>query len=238
MGQVDDLVIADSIGCGFATIRGVLSPDEIDSLRVACADAKSGFALRRRNDAFALRNLLEIPAVRDLARNGRIRGLVVPILGPDAIAVKGTFFDKIADANWNVPYHQDLTVAVKSRVDAPDYGRWSVKGGVVQVQAPASVLENMLAVRIHLDDCGRSNGPLRVLGGTHLVGRCSSGDIDRLRSSTAETILEALTGDVILMRPLLLHASSAAQTPGHRRVIHLEFANAALPGGVEWNYTV
>jgi len=36
------------------------------------------------------------------------------------------------------------------------------------------------------------------------------------------------------MRPLLLHASSAAAAPARRRVIHLEYAASALPGGLEW----
>jgi hypothetical protein len=36
------------------------------------------------------------------------------------------------------------------------------------------------------------------------------------------------------MRPLLLHASSPAADPRHRRVIHLEFAAEPLPGGLEW----
>jgi len=43
---------------------------------------------------------------------------------------------------------------------------------------------------------------------------------------------------VILMRPLLLHASSAATEPRRRRVVHLEYAAGPLPGGVEWFETV
>ncbi len=36
------------------------------------------------------------------------------------------------------------------------------------------------------------------------------------------------------MRPLLLHASASGTNPGHRRVIHLEYAAVSLPGGLEW----
>ena len=36
------------------------------------------------------------------------------------------------------------------------------------------------------------------------------------------------------MRPLLLHASSPSKVPGHRRVIHLDFASSPLPGGLYW----
>jgi hypothetical protein len=34
--------------------------------------------------------------------------------------------------------------------------------------------------------------------------------------------------------PLLLHASSSARRPEHRRVIHLEFAAEARPDGLPW----
>lgn len=37
------------------------------------------------------------------------------------------------------------------------------------------------------------------------------------------------------MRPLLLHASSPALAPAHRRVLHLEYAAAPLPPGLEWH---
>jgi hypothetical protein len=41
-------------------------------------------------------------------------------------------------------------------------------------------------------------------------------------------------GDAILMRPLLLHASSAAVVPTSRQVIHIEYAAEDLPDGMEW----
>lgn len=41
-------------------------------------------------------------------------------------------------------------------------------------------------------------------------------------------------GGVVLMRPLLLHASRTASAPGRRRVVHIEYAAGQLPGGLEW----
>jgi hypothetical protein len=37
------------------------------------------------------------------------------------------------------------------------------------------------------------------------------------------------------MRPLLLHASSPATQPGHRRVVYLQFAADQPPGGRAWH---
>jgi len=41
-------------------------------------------------------------------------------------------------------------------------------------------------------------------------------------------------GGALLMRPLLLHASSPSQRPAHRRVIHLDFACEQLPNPLKW----
>jgi hypothetical protein len=64
-------------------------------------------------------------------------------------------------------WHQDRAIAVRDRVDVPGFGPWSVKAGLVHVEPPVDILERMLAVRLHLDDCGEDNGPLRVLPGSH-----------------------------------------------------------------------
>ena len=45
-------------------------------------------------------------------------------------------------------------------------------------------------------------------------------------------------GGVLAMRPLVLHASSASDSPGHRRVIHIEFGCQPLPGDLQWKHQV
>jgi ectoine hydroxylase-related dioxygenase (phytanoyl-CoA dioxygenase family) len=183
-----------------------------------------------------VRNLLDrAPEVQELADSAPIRELVEPVLGERAHPVRGILFDKTEDSNWKVPWHQDLTIAVKCRIDTPGYGPWTTKEGVLHVQPPVDVLENMLAVRIHLDDCGESNGPLRVIPGSHHLGRLSAEQIQNMQRTSSSTTCCVKAGGVILMRPLLLHTSSAAQSPGHRRVIHLEFAACDLPGGLSWH---
>ncbi|WP_373538605.1 phytanoyl-CoA dioxygenase family protein [Chamaesiphon sp.] len=183
-----------------------------------------------------IRNLLElVPSIRTLAHSPEIRFLVEPILGDDARVVRGIFFDKQPNANWKVPWHQDLTIAVKNRLDVPDYHPWSVKAGIPHVQPPVAILEQMLTVRIHLDRTDESNGALKVLPSSHLRGRLSTLEIERWKQSPASSI-DCEAGGILLMRPLLLHASSIAIAPSHRRVIHLEYASHQLPDGLEWYY--
>ena len=93
----------------------------------------------------------------------------------------------------------------------------------------------MVTIRVHLDDCGEENGPLRVVPGSHRMGFFDSASARRVRQERGEVTCTMSGGDALLMRPLLLHASSVANTPVHRRVIHLEFATDSLPGGLEWH---
>jgi ectoine hydroxylase-related dioxygenase (phytanoyl-CoA dioxygenase family) len=123
---------------------------------------------------------------------------------------------------------------VYKRQDVPGFTGWSVKQDVLHVQPPARVLENMLTLRLHLDDCGADNGPLRVLRGSHLRGRLTDEKIEQCKRDCEEVICLVPRGGVLLMRPLLLHASSPAKHPCHRRVVHLEYAADSLPGRLRW----
>jgi ectoine hydroxylase-related dioxygenase (phytanoyl-CoA dioxygenase family) len=80
-----------------------------------------------------------------------------------------------------------------------------------------------LAVRIHLDDCDETNGPLRVSPGTHQHGVIRSGTIAEIVAQHGETACLAKAGDALLIKPLLLHASSPAAVPKHRRVLHIVY---------------
>jgi len=156
-------------------------------------------------------------------------------LNGDAFPVRALFFDKVPDANWKVPWHQDITIAVRERIDTLGFSGWSEKDGVPHVHPPEHVLNEMLSLRIHLDDCGQDNGPLRVLPGTHNKGVLGSEGIEFHKLQNAEVICNAKAGDVLAMRPLLLHASSPAKSPSHRRVIHIEYACSPLPAGLNWH---
>jgi ectoine hydroxylase-related dioxygenase (phytanoyl-CoA dioxygenase family) len=209
---------------GFEVRTNVLSADRVAAL------TSSLVSLEARH---GLRNLLrDCPAIEALARE--LTKVVIPVLGKAAFPVRGLFFDKMHGANWQVDWHQDLSIAVAERIETPGFKGWSVKQGVLHVQPPASVLEQMLTLRIHLDDCGPGNGPLRVLPGSHRHGRLDDAQIESCKRSGGEVTCIVPAGGTLLMRPLLLHASSPAKSPRHRRVIHLEYASESLPNGLRW----
>lgn len=214
---------------GFVLIPGILHRAETQTLLAELAAADITAAGGERN------LLRRSGAVAQLARSESVLRLVRPILGPAAFPVRAILFDKTPDANWKVAWHQDLAIAVAARRDVDGFGPWSTKAGVPHTHAPVALLERMVSARVHLDGCGLENGPLRVLPGTHRLGKLGVTDISRLSEEIEPVPCLAPAGSILLLRPLLLHASSAATQPAaHRRVLHLEFAAEELPGGLKW----
>jgi ectoine hydroxylase-related dioxygenase (phytanoyl-CoA dioxygenase family) len=211
---------------GFAIVTDAIESDVIAELRTCFGPTgkKAG-----------IRNLFENqPAVCEIARSPAVRQVVEAVLGPSCFAVQAILFDKSPETNWKVAWHQDLTIAVRERHPTAGFMAWSEKEGIVHVQPPIPFLERMLAVRVHLDDCGPSNGPLRVLPGSHREGRLDAPAVDRWKARVSEVQCVVKTGGLLLMRPLLLHASSSAHAASQRRVLHLVFAADGLPGDLEW----
>jgi hypothetical protein len=217
---------------GFAILPPLLSDAQLDSLsRALTMEPNPG-----ERGIYARRDVLDIPLVRTLCER-ELGEIARQVLGGQARSVRGILFDKVPGANWKVPWHQDLTIAAREAHDVAGFGPWSVKDGVPHVQPPAQVLEAMLTLRLHIDACPRANGALRVLPGTQRSGRLDAAQIQHERARGEERVCEVERGGVLAMKPLLLHASSASDSPSHRRVLHIEWAAHELPDPLEWFYS-
>ncbi|MEM7356529.1 MAG: phytanoyl-CoA dioxygenase family protein [Acidobacteriota bacterium] len=215
---------------GFVIVGAVVDATTVETLRCE-ADRMAEQSSTRGGS----RNLLQRSEL--LARTAGtepLLGLARELLGPRARPTKLTLFDKKPGANWKIRWHQDVTITVRQQREVTGFGAWSVKEGVPHVRPPASVLEGLVALRLHLDDTPKTNGALRVIPGSHLEGRLSRDAIGRLRQANPEVTCAVPAGGVMAMKPLLLHASSAADSPSNRRVLHFEYAAEPLPGGLAW----
>jgi ectoine hydroxylase-related dioxygenase (phytanoyl-CoA dioxygenase family) len=181
------------------------------------------------------RGLLRNPAIVELAHSQKIMELAAWHLEPAPIPVRGIYFDKSPDVNWLVAWHQDLTIAVQRQAAVVGFGPWSLKEGIPHVQPPIDYLSKMLTVRIHLDDADEENGALRVLPGSHRQGRLTAKQIEELVVQNSFVTCRACKGDVLLMRPLLLHASGRSESNRRRRILHIEYAGFDLPPPLAWN---
>jgi hypothetical protein len=185
-----------------------------------------------------VRHLLDVEVVRELARSRAPRRAAEAILGPACFAVRALLFDKTPKTNWKVVWHQDRTVALAEHPAEGTDGTFTKKDGVWHALVGPEVMDHMLAIRLHLDDCREENGALRVIPGSHRRGVLAPGEIGRLCAAGSERVIEARRGEMLLLRPLLLHASGRSLTPRHRRVLHLEYAACALPPGLRWRETI
>jgi hypothetical protein len=188
------------------------------------------------------RCLLSLDWCQDLALRLREHPGLAGLLPAGHVAVQCSYFAKSLSRNWLVPIHQDLSIPVAARVDDGDLRLrgWSEKEGQLFVQAPVDLLERLLAVRVHLDPCGPDDGPLLVIPGTHRQGLIAPEAAVAARREQTPTPCVLARGDVLLMRPLLLHASSKAGAASacRRRVLHFLFGPRDLPGGLRWRHEV
>ena len=143
-------------------------------------------------------------------------------------------FDKTPDKNWLVTWHQDKTISVSDKAKISGWGPWTVKDGINHVQPNLKVLEDMVAFRIHLDDADESNGCLKVIPKSHNLGILGKDEQDRVVSEAEEYICTVRSGDLLVMRPHLLHSSSRGTAPSHRRIVHVEYSSFKLPDGLVW----
>lgn len=214
---------------GYYFRRDAISRDEIKALlsELGVFDGKANnYGVRDlMNKVPYIKKTASLPPLIDFAKN---------ILGNNAKPVRSVYFDKVSSANWNVAWHQDTSIAVKTQCDAPGFGPWTIKQGVVHVEPPQEYLKNILTVRVHLDTANTATGVLRVIPGTHKDGRMNCQEILKIVERSTALECNAGPGDVLLMNPLLLHSSRKASNPSHRRIIHIEYSAMELPGALEW----
>ena len=203
---------------GYAIIPGILESNEVNRL----LDELSRVDLLRSRAG--MRHAMKLPAVAALAQDARLIGIAREALGAEAFPFRATLFDKTPSANWLVVWHQDTALPLRERRETLGWGPWSVKDGLNYAHAPASALSQVLALRVHFDDSTSENGPLRVVPRTHTLGVLTDDQIHELSTTVAPVDCLVPIGGVLVMRPLMVHASSKSHSEIPRRVMHIEYA--------------
>lgn len=196
----------------------------LHALKSALADVPGDRAGVRLHDIPELSSLL--------APAGAIGRSVAARLGERARAVRAILFDKTAETNWALGWHQDRAIAVRERREVPGFENWTVKRGMAHVAPPFESLAGMLTVRVHLDDVPLDNAPLLVAPGSHR-SFVPEGGIDAAVRACGSTPCLAAAGDVWIYATPILHASERA-SGARRRVLQIDYATVELPGGLEW----
>jgi hypothetical protein len=219
---------------GFSFINNIYSEIEINQILNCLEIAKlDGDSVVNTQDIFSIRQLLIIiPGLEPLLFNSKFKYLVNELFKSNCFLTKGIYFNKPKESNWFVGYHQDLSISVKTKTVLNDYINWTFKKGRYGVQPPNQILSDTITIRIHLDDTNKENGALRVIPKSHLKGviRLDSMGLD----TKNEFVCEMKKGGVMLMKPLILHASGRTTNGKNRRVIHLELNKHDLQEPLSW----
>jgi ectoine hydroxylase-related dioxygenase (phytanoyl-CoA dioxygenase family) len=226
---------------GFAWCRRALSEAvtaEISKeLQFAIENCSEDSVIKGSKQVVGVRNLMAAWPNCISVADGLLRSL------PDAITdrlqlVRILFFDKPPGRSWALPLHRDETIAVAQHppIDSmpAGYSRPTTKAGVFHVVAPQELLDQMLTLRLHLDPMDEQNGALYVVPGSH---QCADGD----KEPDQVSVLHASRGDLLLMRPRLLHGSkeSSEGCIYSRRILHFEFAPIdALAEPLRWHWEI
>ena len=203
---------------GFAVLQGFFEAQRIDDLALDIEQAAS------THSRAGIRHALALPPVVEIAKDEAMLQLARAVLGSEAFPYRATLFDKSPQSNWLVVWHQDTALPIRTTQEVPGWGPWSVKEGIPYAHAPFTVLQRVLALRLHLDDSTIENGPLRVLCGTHKLGVLSDDQIHELATNSRPFDCLVSKGGVLAMRPLIVHASSKSHNAMPRRVLHVEYA--------------
>ena len=188
---------------------------------------------RSNGGLFAIREfLIEYPGVLTYLNNKKLES-IIKSFGKNFKIVRSIYFDKPPKANWIVNWHQDLTINVDKKINESEFKNWRTLKNKVVVQPPIHFLENMVTIRIHLDDCNKNNGALQVIPKSHKMGVFPINEINGKYKKQAK-YCEVNKGGVMIMKPLLLHFSKRTDNNQRRRVIHLELTNKELPNGLNW----
>jgi ectoine hydroxylase-related dioxygenase (phytanoyl-CoA dioxygenase family) len=219
---------------GFSIIDDIYATEEIDIILAQIDRLNSNNENYRRSvDLFAIRQFLkEVPGAIDAIFNENLKAVLVQLFGDRYFVVKSIYFDKPNTSNWYVPYHQDLTISVDKKIVLSGFDYWTVKHNQFSVQPPLDILQNIVTVRIHLDETDENNGALKVVPKSHTKGVYRPETIDW--TIEEEVGCKVSKGGIMLMRPLLLHSSGRTTNNRQRRVIHIELANVELPNELNW----
>jgi len=209
--------ITHYIEYGYDWQRLGLKPNELTELQ-HCFKENSSSQLS------GLRQVEQLyPVVKALLASDSIHRILDQYLGEAAFFLRGILFNKRPQRNWPVSWHQDLALVCSNPQHFPQIKTWRKKSELYHHQGHRLALESMLTLRIHIDSARHDNGCLQLIPKSHSQGVLSKQQIQQMKNQNGVQYCEAMAGDILVMNPLIVHASARLQSPQQRRILHLEF---------------
>ena len=216
---------------GFVMCSGAVAEPALVRLLHACTPTTETHQSRHPSGAtYGIRGLLwSTLNLRAELDDSGVSAIARSAIGHTAFPIDAIFFDKQADANWSVPGHQDRLMPVDPESAIPK----TIRRGIAYAEPSPRTLSELVALRVHFDPVGSDGGALEVVAGSHRRGVLRP---EAIRETPLREYrpCAAARGDVLLLRPLLLHRSGRLAGTAHRRVLHVVYATEQPPDGPRW----
>src|SRR5437870_4180310 len=116
--ETDSAFISQIERDGFAVVPGVFNPVEVGAITTELTHAlvigRSG-VLEQAGRIYAARNILQLwPKIADVWRHPPLPEILHEVLGAKFGLVRVLFFDKPPEQSWSLPWHKDMTIAVRN----------------------------------------------------------------------------------------------------------------------------
>lgn len=161
-----------------------------------------------------------IPLLNDLLHSEELLDAVKTILGESGILVRTTLIDKPPGSPWCVTWHQDRSpLSFAPQHNKPSAAQFKALNHSQFVQ---QLGDQLVAVRLHLDNCSAQNGGLEIIPNTHRQGLLSNEELNNA-CIQPKVVLDQPKGSIMFMHPFVLHASAPNISNARRRVIHCEY---------------
>ncbi|MEP1537404.1 MAG: phytanoyl-CoA dioxygenase family protein [Paracoccaceae bacterium] len=204
-------------------MRNAISTKDLSHFDIAAA--QGGQVGARINSCQSLNSALAV--------QGSLMQAIATIY-PKAHPVRVVAFNKTQETNWGVPWHQDRVIAVAEKCDVLGFDNWTEKRGVWHCEPPHPILDQMLFVRVHLDDTDHNNGAMEIAVGSHAQGVVPSANAEKTANRFPIESCDAKRGDVLILKMLTLHRSKPSMATSNRRAFRIDFATEGLPAPLNW----
>lgn len=212
---------------GFVTIPKIYNKSEVENI-IKFIEAN------QTEKVFGEREyLIKYPKLVDAIFTPNLREILDDFFTQAYAIIKSIYFDKPPNANWVVNWHQDLTINLDTKSNIIGFPNARKLKERIVLRPNIKVLENIVTVRIHLDDCTQENGALRVIKNSHQNGVIAISDW-LLKKTGEEIICEVPAGGCLFMKPLTMHSSRRTENKKNRRVLHVEFCSMPLEKELKW----
>ena len=178
---------------------------------------------------FELESVLEtLPDLKTLLINMNLKK-IIESLGEGYSLIRSAYFDNRVSKPEKTVWRQRRRLTFPVKIEGADYSNWQLEGDFFSAEPPARIMQDMVIVRIHLDDSDQNNGELKIFKGSHSQILDHSA-IKVITENGLPSNCGILAGGIQILKPFILQSETKRSRSKKNRIIELTFSSSDLPG--------